>query len=317
MYQDFCDECGGVLVLSKSGEYICESCGLVHEEAKTNSLSRTQNRGTIYAKQFEILNRTPFKAPIFWHRADAKRGTDEARVLEYFNKLDFVQRYYIDKLPIKAVRRAYAALLSLCSLIPGQFSSVIKRRTLELYYITAIRMRHVRKNHIALIAASFYVATRERCRSYDLTLKQIISHLRKISFSISLSDIFKALFMLRKAMGIVIRYRKIEEFLSIAIRKVMRDDRVRRRLAKSNIDPLLYSRELYAEAISLLNKISCGKSPLSLVATAIYTADKALALKHQWKDVLTQKTLSSILEVSPFTIRELYHKIFRRHIFGD
>lgn len=317
-YQDICNECGGVLVLSENGEYICESCGLVHQEAKVSSLTKTQSGGVRYLQQYDVLNRSPFKAPISWHRINARKGTNEVRVLKHFNKLDFIQRYYIDKLPIKAVRRAYAALLSLCSLMPAQLSSTIKRRALEIYYITAIRMRHVRKNHVALIAASFYVATRERCRVCDLTLKQIMSHLRKIGLSITLSDIFKALFMLRKAIGIVVRHRSIEELLSIAVRKVMRDERVRRRLLKSDIDPLLYSRELYAEAVSLLKKkLNCSKSPLSLVATAIYTADKVLALKHQWKDALTQKTLSSILEVSPFTIRELYHKIFRKHVFGD
>lgn len=305
-------------MLSESGEYICESCGLVHEEVKICSLSRAQDGGTKYTQQFEALNRTPFKASISWHVIDAKKTVNEIRMLRYFGKLDFIQRYCVDRLPIRAVRKAYAVLLSLCSLIPAQFVSMVKRRTLEIYYITAIRMRHVRKNHIALMAASFYVATRERCRSCDLTLKQIMTHLRKIGFDVSLSDIFKALFMLRKAIGIVVKRRKIDEVLSIAIRKVMRDERVRRRLMRNNIDPLLYSKELYVEAMSLLNKkMYHGKSPLSLVATAIYTADKILALKHQWKDVLTQKTLSSILEVSPFTIRELYHRIFKKDIFGD
>lgn len=186
---------------------------------------------------------------------------------------------------------------------------------MEIYYITAVRMRHVRKNHIALIAASFYIAMRERCRSCDLTLKQKLLHLRKIGLSVSLSDIFKALFMLRKAVEIIIRHRSIEELLSMTIREVMREKR--RRLEKNDIDPLLYSKELYTEAMSLLNKkMNCGKSPISLVATAIYTVDKVLALKHQWRDMLTQKTLSPILEVSPFTIRELYYKIFRKYMFG-
>ncbi|MEM0232692.1 MAG: hypothetical protein QXL22_01585 [Candidatus Nezhaarchaeales archaeon] len=318
MSQTLCNECGGLLVLSESGEYICEDCGLVHEDVKINSLTKTQIKGAGHPQQFEILNRTPFKASISWHGIDVKRSISEPKVLRYFNKLDFVQRYYIDKLSVKAVRKAYAVLLSLCSLIPMQFSSIIRRRTLEIYYVTAIRMRHVRKNHVALIVASFYIAMKERCRGCDLTLKQIMSHLRKIGFSISVSDLFKALFMLRKAVGVVVRHRRIEELLSIAIRRVMMDERVKRKLIKNSIDPLLYSRELYVEAVSLLNKrMNCGKSPLSLVAAAIYTADKILALKHQWKDVLTQKTLSSVLEVSPFTIREIYYKIFRRHVFGD
>jgi len=305
-------------VLSESGEYICEDCGLVHEDVKINSLSKTQIKGASSPQHFEVLNRTPFKASISWHGTDVKRSISETKALKHFNKLDFIQRYYIDKLSVKAVRKAYAVLLSLCSLIPTQFSSIIRRRTIEIYYVTAIRMRHVRKNHVALIVASFYIAMKERCRSCDLTLKQIMSHLRKIGFSISVSDLFKALFMLRKAVGVVVRHRRIEELLSIAIRRVMMDERVKRKLIKNSIDPLLYSRELYVEAVSLLNKrMNCGKSPLSLVAAAIYTADKILALKHQWKDVLTQKTLSSVLEVSPFTIREIYYKIFRRHVFGD
>ncbi|MEM0240126.1 MAG: hypothetical protein QXP29_01515 [Candidatus Nezhaarchaeales archaeon] len=318
MSQALCNECGGLLVLSESGEYVCEGCGLVHVEAKINSLAKTQNKGISCAKYFEVLNRTPFKSSISWHGVDVKRSIDEIKVLERFKKLDFLQRYYIDKLSVKAVRKAYAVLLSLCSLIPTQFSSIIRRRALEIYYNTAIRMRHVRKNHVALVAASFYVATKERCKGYNLTLKQIMSHLRKIGFSISLSDIFKALFMLRKAVGVIVRHRKVEELLSIAIRRVMMDERVRRRLSKNSIDPLLYSRELYVEAASLLNKkTNCSKSPQSLIAAAIYTADKILALKHQWKDVLTQKSLSSILEVSSFTIRELYYKIFRKYLFGD
>lgn len=312
-----CNECGGVLVLSESGEYICEDCGLVHEDVRISSLARADSKGAGCAQHFELLNRTPFKASISWRGIDNKRGVDEAKVLRHFNKLDFIQRYYIDKLSIKAVRRAYAVLLSLCSLMPTQFSSTVKRRALEIYYITVTRMRHVRKNHIALIAASFYIATRERCKSCDLTLKQVMAHLRKTGFSISLSDVFKALFMLRKAIGIVVKPRKTEELLTIAIRKVMSDERIRRRLARNRIDPLLYSRELYFEAVSLLKKINCSKNPLSIVATAIYTADKMLALKHQWKDMLTQKTLSSILKVSPFTIREVYYKIFRDHLFSD
>lgn len=317
MSQALCNECGGVLVLSEDGEYICESCGLVHEDVKISSLTKTYSEVIRYTQHFEVLNKTPFKAPISWHGVDVRKKIYETKALKRLSKLDFIQRYYVDKLSIKAVRRAYAALLSLCSLIPAQFSLLVKKRALEMYYTTAIRMRHLRKNHVALIAASFYVAMRERCRSYDLTLKHILSHLRKVGFNVTLSDMFKALFILRKAVGVVIRHRSVEELLSLAIKKIIGNEKIKRRLEKNGIDPLLYSKGLYAEAISLLNKeMNCGKSPLSLVATAIYTADKVLALKHQWKDVLTQRTLSSILEISPFTIRELYHKVFRKYIWG-
>ncbi len=317
MLRATCEECGGTLILSESGEYVCEACGLVYEETKTfppRSLTACGKRG---AQHFEVLNKTPFKVPIFWRNAFSNDNIEKIKAMERFSKLDFVQRYCIDKLSLRAIRRAYAVLLSLCSLLPVQLSSTIKRRSLEVYYNAVLRLRSTRKNHVALMTASFYVAVRERYRNFDLTLKQIILHLRKMGVSISISDIFRAIFLLRKVLGVVLKPRNPEELLSIAIRKIMRDERVKEKLLRNNIDSHLYSKELYSEASLLLKKVKCSKSPLSLVATAVYTADKILVLKHQWKDVLTQKSLSSILNVSPFTIRELYYKIFRKYIFGD
>jgi len=311
-----CEECGGTLIISKNGEFVCESCGLVYEEAKMTLFGRSKvndGRGTWH---FEVLERTPFKVPIFWRNVDNK-DVERAKAMEHFSRLDFIHRYYIDKLSIRAIRRAYAVLLSLCSLLPVQLSSNVRRRALGIYYDTALKLRSARKNHVALMTASFYIAIRERYRKCDLTLKQIVAHLKKIGINISFSDVFKAIFLLRKCLGVVLRPRRPEELLPSAIRKVMRDKKVKERLSRNSIDSLLYSKELYAEASALLKKVKCNKSPLSLVATAIYTADKILVLKHQWKDVLTQKSLSSILNVSPFTIRELYYKVFRKYIFGD
>ncbi len=316
MHGTACKECGGVLVLSKNGEYVCESCGLVHEEAGTALFSCLKTNDKRRMQHFEVLDKTPFKVPRLWRNIDSN-SIEKAEVMKYFSRLDFVQRYYIDKLSIRAIRRAYAVLLSLCSLLPTQLSSTIKRRALEMYYSAILRLRSVRKNHVALMTASFYVATRERYRKCDLTLKQIIIHLRKMSINVSFSDVFKAIFLLRKVVGVALRPRSPEELLSVAVRKVMCDERVKKRLLKNNIDFLKYSKELYAETSMLLKKVKCSKSPLSLVATALYTADKILVLKHGWKDVLTQKSLSSVLNVSPFTIRELYYKTFRKHIFGD
>jgi transcription initiation factor TFIIIB Brf1 subunit/transcription initiation factor TFIIB len=311
-----CEECGGALVFSKNGEYVCEDCGLVYEGAKIAlpSFSRVNDRRR--AQHFEVLNRTPFKVPILWRNIGNNDGSEKARVMERFSRLNFVQRYYIDKLSIRAIRRAYAVLLSLCSLLPTQLSLTVRRRALEMYYSAALKLRSTRKNHMALMTASFYIAIRERYRKCELTLKQIITHLRKMNVNISFSDVFKAIFLLRKAIGVTLRPRSPEELLSVAIRKVIYDERVKKRLLKNNIDSFMYSKELYVETSTLLKKVKCNKSPLSLVATAIYTADKILVLKHRWKDVLTQKSLSSILNVSPFTIRELYYKIFRMHIFG-
>lgn len=304
------------MILSKSGEYVCEDCGLVYEGITVSLLSCSRTADKRGMRHFEVLDKTPFKVPILWR--DINNDNDDGRVklMEHFNKLDFVQRYYIDKLSVRAIRRAYAVLLSLCSLLPTQLSSSVRKRALEMYYSAALKLRSTRKNHVALMTASFYIAMREKYRKYELTLKQIIAHLRKMNVNISFSDVFKAIFLLRKVVGVVLRPRSPEELLPIAIRKIMRDESVKKRLLKNNIDFLLYSKELYLETSMLLKKVKCNKSPLSLVATAIYTADKILVLKHRWKDVLTQKSISSILNVSPFTIRELYYKMFRRHIFG-
>jgi len=316
LHETTCEECGGALIISSNGEFVCESCGLVYEEAKVTSLNRPKVNDSKRAQHFEVLEKTPFKVPIFWRNA-GKNDVERAKMMEHFSKLDFVQRYYIDKLSIRAIRKAYAVLLSLCSLLPIQLSLNIKRRALGIYYDAALKLRRTRKNHVALMTASFYIALRERYRKSDLTLKQIVVHLRKVGVNISFSDVFKAILLLRRCVGVVLRPRRPEELLSIAIRKVMCDEKVKERLLRNKIDFLLYSRELYAEASTLLKKVKCNKSPLSLVATAIYTADKILVLKHRWRDVLTQRSLSSILNVSPFTIRELYYKLFRKHIFGD
>lgn len=316
MHEKTCEECGGTLIISKSGEFVCESCGLVHEATRTTLPGRSKVSNDGEARHFEVLDKTPFKVPIFWRKL-SNDVVEKVKMMERFNRLDFVQRYYIDKLSIRAVRRAYAVLLFLCSLLPIQLSLKIKKRALGIYYDAALKLRSTRKNHIALMTASFYIATRERYRKCDLTLKQVVTHLRKIGINVSFSDVFKAIFLLRKCVGVVLRPRKPEELLSIAIRKVLCDEKVKKKLSKNNIDSLSYLRELYSEASMLLKKVKCNKSPLSLVATAIYAADKILVLKHQWKDVLTQKSLSSILNVSPFTIRELYYKLFRKYILGD
>jgi transcription initiation factor TFIIIB Brf1 subunit/transcription initiation factor TFIIB len=316
LHEITCKECGGVLILSKNGEYVCEDCGLVYEGTRMvlSGCLRTNDKRGI--RHFEVLDKTPFKVPILWRNISNDYGIEKAKVMERFIKLDFVQRYYVDKLSIRAIRRAYAVLLSLCSLLPIQLSSIVRRRALEMYYGTALKLRNVRKNHVALMTASFYIAVRERYRKCELTLKQIITHLSKMNINISFSDVFKAIFLLRKAVGVILRPRGPEELLPVAIRRIMRDERIKKRLLKNNIDFFLYSRELYLETSMLLKKVKCNKSPLSLVATAIYTADKILVLKHRWKDVLTQRSLSSILNVSQFTIRELYYKMFRKHIFG-
>ncbi|MHC1637429.1 MAG: transcription initiation factor IIB family protein [Candidatus Nezhaarchaeales archaeon] len=321
MSQIICNECGGFLILSKSGEYVCEKCGLVYEGAKIDALIKREyeERNNTSYQYVEVLNKSPFKTSISWYKFNGKsrEKTSAKTLMRYYNKLDFVQRYYIDGLPIKSIRRAYAVLLSLCSLIPMQMTSSVKRRALEMYYTTVIKNKHVKKNHVALMTASFYIALRERNKGTDLTLKKLIMHVRKLGFNVTLSDVFKALFTLRKTIGVLLKPRKSDDLLPIAVNKIISDNNIRSKLAKNNIDLLLYSRRLYEEARSLLQKSGLQKNPLSLIAAALYTADKILASKYQWKEVLTQKTLSSILDVSPFTIRELYYKAFRKYIFGD
>lgn len=317
MSQILCDECGGGLVISEKGEYICEKCGLVYEDVKITSLTNPKIEFKEASKHFEIFNRTPFKVPIAWNKASDKNRVNEVRSLRHINKLDFIQRYYLDKISIKAVRKSYAVLLSLCSLIPLQFSGTVRRRALEIYYVTITRMRGVRKNHVALITASFYIALREICKNCDLTLRQLMVHLNGMGINTTLSDLFKAFFILRKATGVVLRPRKAEDLLSMAIRKLVNNENLRKKLAKNQVDASLYSKELYVKAASLLKRVCHHRSPLSLVATALYTADRILALKYRWKEVLTQRVLGSILKVSPFTIRELYYKAFRQYIFSD
>jgi len=319
--QTLCSECGGLLVVSKTGEYVCEKCGLIYDRTKMNALTKRDDKEEKNApyQYVEMLNKSPFKTPISWYGVKRK-GREEKSIqekIQYYSKLDFIQRYYIDGLPIKSVRKAYAILLSLCSLIPIQMTSSIKRRALEMYYTTVMKNRHVKKNHIALMVACFYIALRERNQSTDLTLKKLIAHIKKLGFNISLSDVFKALFTLRRTIGVILRPRKSDDLLPTAIKKIISDDNIRRKMAKNNIDPLLYSKKLYEEAKTLLQKSGLQKNPLSLIAAALYTADKILASRFQWKEMLTQKVLSSILDVSPFTIRELYYKTFRKYIFGD
>ena len=267
----------------------------------------------------EMFNKSPFKTPIPWYKIKrcSREGKSIQEKMQYYSKLDFIHRYYIDGLPIKSIRKAYAILLSLCSLIPIQITSSIKRRALEMYYATVIKKKHVKKNHVALMTACFYIALRERNQSTDLTLKKLITHIRKLGFNISLSDVFRAFFTLRKTIGVLLKPRKSDDLLPSAVKKIISDTNIRRKLAKNNIDLLLYSKRLYEEARSLLQRSGLQKNPLSLIAAALYTADKILASKYRWKEMLTQRVLSSILDVSPFTIRELYYKAFRKYIFGD
>ncbi|MEM4576818.1 MAG: hypothetical protein QW701_05070 [Candidatus Nezhaarchaeales archaeon] len=233
MSQILCNECGGGLVISEKGEYICERCGLVYEDVKITSLTNPKIELKEANNHFEILNRTPFKVPISWNKVGDKNLVNGVRALRQINRLDFIQRYYLDKISIKAVRKSYAVLLSLCSLIPLQFSGTIKRRALEIYYITITRMRRVRKNHVALITASFYIALREMCKNCDLTLRQLMVHLKGMGINTSLSDVFKAFFMLRKATGVVLRPRRAEDLLSMVIRKLVNDEKLRKKLEKT------------------------------------------------------------------------------------
>ncbi len=319
-----CSECGSPLVLSHNGEYVCEKCGLIHHREIKESLIRRVNddecKSNTQYHYVEVLNRSPFKTPIFYTKLKGDmHGDSYIKALRHYGKLDFIQRYYVEGLPIKSVRKAYAVLLSLCSLIPQQSISWIKRRALEMYYLVIIKNKSVKKNHVALITASFYVALRERCRNIDITLKSLIEHLKKMGFNITLSDVFRGLFMLRRSLGVVLKPRKADDLLPLAINKILSNDEVKRKASKNNIDLWLYSKRLCEEARRLLHKeeLQCSKNPMSLIAVALYTADRILTIKYQWKELLTQRILSSILKVSPFTIRELYYKFFRKHIFGD
>lgn len=305
-------------MLSRNGEYVCEKCGLVHDESRVAAFIKQgyESKHEPLQRHAEPFIKSPFKVPIPWRKAGRGRRDIDGTLVQHYSKLDIIHRYYIDGLPLKSLRRAYAALLSSCSLIHPQIAPTIKRRSLEMYYTVVLKNKHTKKNHVAIMMACFYVALREIDRSTDLTLNKLIMHVRKLGFNISLSDIFKALFTLRKTLGVILKPRKSDDLLPYAISKIINDDNIKRRLAKNGIDPLLYSKKLYEETVALLQKRQLQKNPLSLIATALYTADKILALKYQWKEVLSQKNLSLLLGVSPFTIRELYYKVFRKYIFS-
>jgi len=316
-----CGECGGILVLSSNGEYVCERCGLVYDAEVVSSLYQREdcgNRGINPCQYVEVLDKYPMSSTISYRPLRGSSGNhgDSLKKLDYYKKLDFIQRFCISGLPLKSIRRAYSVLISLCSLVSHYEALDVKRRALELYYSTVMKNKALKKNHVALIASCFYIAIKERNKHLraELNLRRIVEHVRKMGIHVTISNIFKALFLVRKATGVVLRLRRTEELITSAACQIVAQDKLRLKMKRNGIDPLHYTKKLVEEAKSVLQRVGNlnGKNPFSIVVTAIYVADKILAAKNGWKTLLTQKTVSAIFNISPFTVRETYHKLFRK-----
>ncbi len=286
-----CRECGGRIVLSESGEFVCSRCGLVHDEnrlmgAQLGAYRPVQNPlelGTFLAvrigdsgsgvdsRKFARLSR------VNWHSKVHGDRSMQYRVLKTLERACI-------RLGIPELARDYAFSLYL------KVAGALERK----------KERGRRLNHYRIAAACLLISARKH--GLEVESGQVVETFRELGHRVRKSNFMEALALIRRTgeyWDLDLRAR-IEIWMAKALKRLVWNTSVRERIGSS---PGLLEKRAFREALSMLERTDLrrlqGHNPHILALAYLYLALGRISRSR----IVTQEELARTFGHSPSALR--------------
>ncbi len=201
-----------------------------------------------------------------------------------------------------------------------------KERAINIYLKAVRKMSNgnIRRDLIALAAASILIAVRELGHAAPITLEEVAEAFKKQGIPLRPMRIAEQAKRIEKVLRNRLPMRSAKDYLVRAIDEIVTDPEIRERIEDRGLNPAHYRQRLLTTAAKLIEETETlckGRRPYIVAVSAAYAADRLLALKSNSKPILTQRLVSKATGVSECTIREQYNSLFRiriiRHVVSE
>jgi transcription initiation factor TFIIIB Brf1 subunit/transcription initiation factor TFIIB len=316
-----CIECGGVVVVSPFGEYVCTGCGLVSasaldKDAAFGSLHPSEKSHVSPGKRLHIVDGLGsdigYKTQ---HRFRDAQGT----VLSYKMQLLFKRLVMVNMKVRTSVREGDFNALRLLNHVTVvlTLNSVVRDRA-AYYYQKATGDAEV-KNRVITVAACLLIAAREFEGLAPVTLQELAQVFRERGHKVSPRYIVRELPELQRRLGLGVRVRKSEDYVSKIVSDVVAQPEIQRKLREADLEDGEYSASVSSFALSILRALTHrgGRNPYVLAAAAVYAADRQLCAETRGvRPILTEKLVSRAARTPEYSIREHYCRLIKAQVFN-
>ncbi len=310
-----CDKCGGKIIKTPEGEFVCLECGLVkgHEVTEPNytvAPIKSDHVGYVshvYADNMSLI----YGVGSNISRRSIKKNFNESsmgNLITHDKKIKLEKTRQIIEKRILNSMEFVASRLN----IPDD----VLRRSIIIYAKTIRIMKKDKKripgvNKYALSAASLIAAIWEAGNIKPFTLVEIASFYRELGHRVDSRNIAWALIQTRK---IIQRNITIKERIRVYIDRITAMlysntfIRIKIRYMHNKINLSTYVQKIKERALRILDSLNQNvyqsKNPYIIAASLVYISEKMLASELKFRSLLSHKVLSITIGISDYSIRD-------------
>ena len=311
-----CRECGGPLVLSKYGEWVCASCGLVDDRLllpppfEIEPLSDFSASFKIYVSpDGKPIKRNGLGTMILRCKGQFKDRRGNVLSYKRFSRLKHTHKLYSRSAQMKMGSDAMDALRRACAFLRVP-ANVYERSS--YIYLKALKAVKDKGSSYSLAAASLLIASREL--KYPLTLREVTSLFSSMGHRVIPRTVSRVMAEILNKLNIKHFLRDPEDYLPKIVNKLKQLKFVKRRIEDLDLNDekyfLLLMQKAYYVSKLLNSRVKVGKNPYLLAVSIVYVADKLVSKELNCKPILSQKLLALHLNSTEYTIRQ-HFKIIR------
>jgi transcription initiation factor TFIIIB Brf1 subunit/transcription initiation factor TFIIB len=148
-----------------------------------------------------------------------------------------------------------------------------------------------------------------------LTSKEVIDAFRRMGHRLAPFDLIKAGLLYRKLLNEKPKILRSEDALVMILERIFSNEEVNFILKSCGEKHFELKRKLFRSGMKLLREVKSvqrgGRSPILLATTALYAAERKLAIEENRRPMLTQRLLAKAMHVSEYSVREHFRLFFR------
>ncbi len=300
-------------MLNSSDELVCRACGLVISpvhyvpplipfKAEPRNSPRVLQHGAIIPTPYGSTCSTTSVGSLY----DAKSKPLDTVKRLIFSRLSRLHRLHSFSKSTATSLRALYTLRRVCSLL-----GVSEATYTHASYLVMKMLRSGMKADLtsyAIVGACIIIASRRFDPLKPVTVRSVTRLMRQLGHkSVSKNSVLRSLFLIRRLTGII-QVARPENYLSFICSKVAGLSSVRAELKLIGVKPEEYMQRLLSVSKLVLSRIPPtrrgGRDPFVLSASAVYAADRLLAVKANRAPLLTQSLLGQQLGIAVYTLRD-------------
>lgn len=312
---EICSKCGGKIIKTPEGEFVCLECGLVkgHEVTEPEyaigltKVNRVGYVSHVYTDDMSVI----YGIGSDISRSHAEKNFNKSSIRTLINNNKKIKLEKTKQIIEKRILDSMEFVASKLN-IPD---SIVKR-SIIIYSKTIRTIRKENKripgvNKYALSAASLITAIWEAGNIKPFTLVEIASFYRELGHRVDSRNIAWALIHTRKIMQ---RRITINERIRVYIDRITEMlysntfIRIKMRYMSNKMNLIAYVQKIRETALKILDSLDQSvyqsKNPYIIAASLVYISEKILASELGFRSLLSHKVLSMTIGISDYSVHD-------------